>query len=88
MGFFDFFRNVGSGINDALKSTKIISTLAPLVPLPYSGAVGKIASNLGYNKGTMRVRVRPMKKGGKVKKAKKNNDEPKKRKVGRPKNKK
>ena len=88
MGFFDFFKDVGNAINNGLKQSKIISTLAPIVPIPYGATIGKIAGNLGYNKGPMRVRVRPMKKGGYVKKAKKNSEKPKKRKVGRPKNKK
>jgi len=87
MGFFDFLKDAGNAINEGLKRSKIISTLAPIVPIPYGGAIGKIAGNLGYNKGTARVTMRPMRKGGKVKKAKKNSAKPKKRKAGRPKKK-
>lgn len=46
--FLDTLSNWGSKINDFLKESKVISTLAPLVPLPYSGVVGSVAKNLGY----------------------------------------
>jgi hypothetical protein len=76
MGIGDFFRSVGRGIvtagravNDGLKKTKIVSTLAPVVlPGPKGAALGAVARAAGYQKGG-RV-LKGMRKGGKVKKAK------------------
>lgn len=72
MGFMDFLRSVGSGINQGLKATKIGSTLAPLlIPGPAGAIAGRGLSALGYAKGG-RILKKPtgMKKGGKVKKPK------------------
>jgi hypothetical protein len=75
MGFMDFIRSVGSGINKGLQATKIASTLAPvLLPGPAGAVAGRGLAALGYRDGgliggkTGRA-LRPMKKGGKVKKA-------------------
>lgn len=74
MGFIDFMKKVGSGINKGLKQTKIISTLAPIAGTitgnPALGtAIGAVAKSAGYEKGgriTPRTRPTPMRKGGRV----------------------
>ena len=85
--FGDFFSKVGRGLasvasplNDLLKSTKVVSTLAGGIPV-YGGMISGGAKALGYKKGGRILLVpapKPMKRGGAVKKAKKP-------KVGRPK---
>lgn len=62
-GIMDIFK----GINNLLKKTKIISTLAPLAGLipgvgPIAGTVGGVAGSLGY--GRKKKRAAPKKKGG------------------------
>jgi hypothetical protein len=41
-------KNLGSNVNDFLKSTKIISTIGKAIPLPFAQGVGQFADNLGY----------------------------------------
>jgi len=76
MGFLDFVRSVGSGINQGLKATKIASTLAPIAGAvtgnPLLGTfAGRGLAALGYAKGGRVLKAKPMRRGGKVKKAKK-----------------
>lgn len=76
MSIGSFFRSIGRGIvkgakavNEGLKKTKIVSTLAPAVlPGPKGAALGAVARAAGYQKGG-RV-AKPMKKGGRVAKPK------------------
>jgi hypothetical protein len=49
-GFLDWIKGAANTVNDALKKSKIISTVAGLAPIPYSGAVSTVARNLGYGK--------------------------------------
>lgn len=60
-GFLDTLKSIGNTINDGLKKSKIISTVAGLAPIPYSGAVSSVARNMGYG------RKRKMKGKGAVK---------------------
>ncbi len=53
-GFLDTLKSIGNTINDGLKRSKIISTVAGLAPIPYSGAVSSVARNLGYGKRKIR----------------------------------
>lgn len=85
MSIRGFFRSVGRGIvkgasaiNEGLKKTKIVSTLAPvLLPGPKGMALGAVARAGGYKKGGKvkkamkkggRVAKKPMMKGGRVSK--------------------
>lgn len=47
-GLMDSIGSFGSKVNQFLKDSKLLSTIAPLIPLPGAGVAGKIASNLGY----------------------------------------
>jgi hypothetical protein len=75
MSIGGFFRSVGRGIvkgasaiNEGLKKTKIVSTLAPvLLPGPKGMALGAVARAGGYKKGG---KVKGAKKGGRVAKPK------------------
>jgi len=46
--FLSGLKDFGSKINNFLKESKLISTIANAVPLPGASAVGTIARNLGY----------------------------------------
>jgi|SRR5271154_751755 len=46
--FLSNLKNFGSKINDFLKSSKIISTVASAIPHPVSQTIGAVARNLGY----------------------------------------
>jgi hypothetical protein len=46
--FFNNLKDFGSKINDFLKNSKIISTVASAIPLPGANVVGSITRNLGY----------------------------------------
>lgn len=46
--FFSNLKDFGSNINDFLKNSKIISTVANAIPHPAASAIGNIARNLGY----------------------------------------
>ena len=50
--FWSGLRDFGNKINDFLKSSKIISYIAPYIPLPGAAQVGQIAKRLGYGEGT------------------------------------
>lgn len=75
MSVGSFFRSIRRGIvkgakavNEGLKKTKIVSTLAPIVlPGPKGAALGAVARTAGYKKGG---KVQGKKKGGRVAKAK------------------
>lgn len=47
-GLMDTIGDFGAKVNQFLKDSKILSTLAPMIPLPGAGVAGKIAQNLGY----------------------------------------
>lgn len=49
-GFFDWIKGAANTINDGLKKSKIISTVAGLAPIPYGSAVSTVAKNLGYGR--------------------------------------
>lgn len=49
-GFLDWIKGAANTINDGLKKSKIISTVAGVAPIPYGGTVSSIARNLGYGK--------------------------------------
>lgn len=53
--FFGTLKDIGNkilsglkGVNSFLKDSKIISTVAPFIPLPGASAIGNVAKNLGY----------------------------------------
>lgn len=78
MGIGDFFKSVGRGIakgaglvNEGLKATKIVSTLAPVVGAAVGrpglgAAIGSGAKALGYAKGGRVLRTKGMANGGMV----------------------
>jgi hypothetical protein len=78
MGIGDFFKSVGRGIargaglvNEGLKATKIVSTLAPVVGAAMGrpglgAAIGSGAAALGYQKGGRVLKPKGMAKGGMV----------------------
>jgi uncharacterized protein (DUF697 family) len=79
MSIGSFFRSVGRGIvkgaqalNQGLKQTKIVSTLAPVVlPGAKGAAIGAVARAAGYRKGGRVAAPKPkkaMRKGGRVSK--------------------
>jgi hypothetical protein len=70
MGFLDFLKSAKNFLNEGLKKSKIVSTLAPALPIPYASQIGSVAKNLGYVKGGRVLKKSGMKKGGKVKKVK------------------
>jgi hypothetical protein len=46
--FFNNLKNFGSKINDFLKDSKIISTVASLIPNPISQGIASVSRNIGY----------------------------------------
>jgi len=48
-GFWDTIKSIAGPVNDILKSTHAISTIAPLVP-GVGQTVGRVAGALGYGK--------------------------------------
>jgi hypothetical protein len=78
MSIGGFFRSIGRGIvkgakavNEGLKKTKIVSTLAPAVlPGPKGAALGAVARAAGYKAGGKVKRAKGAKKGGRVAKPK------------------
>jgi hypothetical protein len=71
MGFMDFIKSAGGALNNVLKQSKLISTVAPNLPIPFASQIGKVAGNLGYAKGGRILKKVGMKKGGKVGRPKK-----------------
>mgnify|MGYP006992518996 CR=1 FL=1 len=53
----DSFKRLGSNANDFFKRTKLISTVANIIPNPVAKGVGFLASNLGYGRFTRRVKT-------------------------------
>lgn len=49
-GFFDWIKGAANTVNDALKKSKVISTVAPFVAPGVGSVVGNVARNLGYGK--------------------------------------
>lgn len=49
--FFSNLRDFGSKINDFLKSSKVISTVASALPFPIAQTIGTVAKNIGYGEG-------------------------------------
>lgn len=47
-GFLDWIKGAANTVNKGLKNSKIISTLAPVLPIPYASQIGNIARNVGY----------------------------------------
>lgn len=66
-GFFgdvwDGIKSGASKVNDLLKSTKAISTIAGLIPDGRAQVAGKVASQLGYGKRKRKQMGRGMKLG-------------------------
>lgn len=46
--FLSTLGNIASGVNDFLKKTKLISSVASMIPHPIAQAVSPVASSLGY----------------------------------------
>jgi len=46
--FFSTLRDIGTGVNDFLKKTKLISTVGSLIPHPIAQTIGTAAHSLGY----------------------------------------
>jgi len=61
-GFFSSIGNAIGKVNNLLKSTKAISSLGSLIPLPGAQKVAGVAGALGY--GRRRRRRRPRKQRG------------------------
>jgi hypothetical protein len=49
--FLSTLKSIGESVNNFLKGSKLISTIAPHLPIPGAATIGRIAQSIGYGEG-------------------------------------